>query len=104
MEETMRDLGLKVHVIESDTATLEGGDVIFTGKEIFCGDSVSTNEEGFTILKETFPDYPCHSVFVEYPEFHLKGFLAVAAPGVMAVCDNTWGRPGWEVSISCVTV
>ncbi|XP_066264119.1 N(G),N(G)-dimethylarginine dimethylaminohydrolase 1-like [Branchiostoma lanceolatum] len=96
MEETMRNLGLKVHVVESDTATIEGGDIIFTGKEIFCGDSVLSNEEGFAILEETFPDYPCHSIFVEYPEFHLKGYMALATPGVMAVCDNEWGHPGWE--------
>ncbi|XP_078655720.1 N(G),N(G)-dimethylarginine dimethylaminohydrolase 1-like [Branchiostoma floridae x Branchiostoma belcheri] len=97
LEETMRNLGLKVRVVESDTATLEGGDVIFTGKEIFCGDSVQSNEEGFAILEETFgDDYPCHSIFVEYPEIHLKGYAALAAPGVIAMCDNIWGRPGWE--------
>ncbi|KAI8515716.1 N(G),N(G)-dimethylarginine dimethylaminohydrolase 1 [Branchiostoma belcheri] len=97
LEETMRNLGLKVRVVESDTATLEGGDVIFTGKEIFCGDSVQSNEEGFAILEETFgDDYPCHAIFVEYPEIHLKGYAALAAPGVIAMCDNIWGRPGWE--------
>ncbi|XP_035661099.1 N(G),N(G)-dimethylarginine dimethylaminohydrolase 1-like [Branchiostoma floridae] len=96
MEEIMANLGLKVKVVESDTATLEGGDVIFTGKEIFCGDSVLSNEEGFAILQETFPDYPCHSIFVEYPEFHLKGYMALAAPGVIATCDNEWGHPGWK--------
>ncbi|XP_078702576.1 N(G),N(G)-dimethylarginine dimethylaminohydrolase 1-like [Branchiostoma floridae x Branchiostoma belcheri] len=96
LEETMRNLGLKVRVVESDTATLEGGDVIFTGKEIFCGDSVLSNEEGFAILEETFgDDYPCHSIFVEYPEFHLKGYAALAAPGIIAMCDNEWGHPAW---------
>ncbi|XP_078621350.1 N(G),N(G)-dimethylarginine dimethylaminohydrolase 1-like [Branchiostoma floridae x Branchiostoma japonicum] len=94
--ETMQNLGLKVHVVESDTATLEGGDVMFTGKEIFCGDSMRSNTEGFQVLQETFPDFPCHQIKIRPPEPHLLGTCGYAAPGVIAVFDGDDGMFTWD--------
>ncbi|KAI8514370.1 N(G),N(G)-dimethylarginine dimethylaminohydrolase 1 [Branchiostoma belcheri] len=97
IERCMTDLGLEVHRIAADSeATLEGGDVIFTGTEFFVGESTQSNKAGHKILAETFPEYPVHSISVHPPEVHLKGFAAMAAPGIIALVDGENGRNGWK--------
>ncbi|KAI8500275.1 hypothetical protein Bbelb_218410 [Branchiostoma belcheri] len=97
VETCLRSLGLEVHKISSSGATLEGGDVVFTGTEFFVGDSSQSNLAGHRILAETFPEYPVHSVPLYPPEFHLKGVACCAAPGVIALADNSAGRLAWDV-------
>ncbi|XP_078615714.1 N(G),N(G)-dimethylarginine dimethylaminohydrolase 1-like [Branchiostoma floridae x Branchiostoma japonicum] len=104
VEKLLKDSGLEVHRIRDKGATLEGGDVIFTGKEFFVGDSTQSNKAGRKILAETFPDYPVTSIPVEPPEFHLKGVVCCAGPGVIAVGNHKSGRKAWEIirkSSSC---
>ena len=43
--------------ITDDSATLDGGDVLFTGKEILVGLSSRTNYAGFRAVQEAFPGY-----------------------------------------------
>ncbi|XP_035661097.1 N(G),N(G)-dimethylarginine dimethylaminohydrolase 1-like [Branchiostoma floridae] len=96
VERCMRDLGLEIHRIQDQEATLEGGDVIFTGTEFFVGESTQSNKAGHKILAETFPEFPVHSIYVTPPEVHLKGFSAMAAPGIIALVDSQNGRDGWK--------
>ncbi|XP_078608732.1 N(G),N(G)-dimethylarginine dimethylaminohydrolase 1-like [Branchiostoma floridae x Branchiostoma japonicum] len=93
----LEDLGLEVHRIRDKDATLEGGDVIFTGHEFFVGKSVCSNLEGHEILADTFPEYPVHSIPLRPPKFHLKGVICMAAPGVMAVGESKWGKRAWKM-------
>uniref|UniRef100_A0A7M5VH26 Dimethylargininase n=1 Tax=Clytia hemisphaerica TaxID=252671 RepID=A0A7M5VH26_9CNID len=61
---------LKIVEMESP-ATLDGGDVMFTGREIFVGQSRRTNEAGFLKVKETFPNYPVHAIPIPENTLHL---------------------------------
>ncbi|CAH1239670.1 DDAH1 [Branchiostoma lanceolatum] len=97
VEKLLADLGLEVNRIKEKGATLEGGDAIFTGKEFFVGDSTQSNKAGREILAETFPDYPVFSIPVEPPEFHLKGLVCCAGPGIIAVGNHKAGRKAWEI-------
>ncbi|XP_078615904.1 N(G),N(G)-dimethylarginine dimethylaminohydrolase 1-like [Branchiostoma floridae x Branchiostoma japonicum] len=97
VEKCLRDLGLEVHRIrDDDKATLEGGDVVFTGKEFFVGASEQSNKAGRKALAATFPEYPVHAIPVAWPEFHLKGVACCAAPGVIALGNNKWGKKAWQ--------
>ena len=41
---------------------MDGGDVLFTGREFFVGLSSRTNKAGFETIAKAFPDYPVTSV------------------------------------------
>ncbi|XP_066296746.1 N(G),N(G)-dimethylarginine dimethylaminohydrolase 1-like [Branchiostoma lanceolatum] len=96
VENCLKELGLEVHRIHDEEATLEGGDVVFTGKEFFVGASVMSNKAGREILADTFPEYPVHAIPVAWPEFHLKGVACCAAPGVIALGKNKQGKKAWQ--------
>lgn len=54
-----QDLQLSVVEIENnEEATIDGGDVLFTGDEIFVGLSQRTNYQGANALAKAFPEYP----------------------------------------------
>ena len=54
-------------------ATIDGGDVLFTGKEIFVGLTKRTNLEGVNFLRKTFPQFDVHEVdLTEFDALHLK--------------------------------
>ncbi|MGH0185834.1 UNVERIFIED_CONTAM: hypothetical protein FKN15_022233 [Acipenser sinensis] len=67
-----------------DTATLDGGDVLFTGREFFVGLSKRTNQRGAEILADTFKDYAVSTVPV-CDNLHLKSFCSMAGPGLIAI-------------------
>ncbi|XP_033325035.1 N(G),N(G)-dimethylarginine dimethylaminohydrolase 1 isoform X1 [Megalopta genalis] len=52
---------LKIPLIEiaDKNARLDGGDVLFTGREFFVGLSHYTNEAGARAVAAAFPEYPC---------------------------------------------
>ena len=41
----------------TEPAYMDGGDVLFTGREFFVGISSRTNKEGVEFLAKTFPQY-----------------------------------------------
>lgn len=41
-----------------EPARMDGGDVLFTGREFFVGLSSRTNKEGIEFLAKTFSKYP----------------------------------------------
>nr|ABI17431.1 dimethylarginine dimethylaminohydrolase a [Branchiostoma belcheri] len=96
VKKVLVDYGLEIHTVDDEEATLEGGDVFFTGHEIFVGESTCTNAKGIEFLRKTFPEYPVHSVPLAPPEFHLKGVACIAAPGVIALCESEFGITAWE--------
>jgi len=77
------ELDIPILEISDETATIEGGDVVFTGnkplrfkfvnisffftsigREFFVGISSRTNLAGANALASAFPDYPCTPVRV----------------------------------------
>lgn len=54
-----KELDLPLVEIADPNAKLEGGDVLFTGKEFFVGISDFTNEAGARAVANAFPEFPC---------------------------------------------
>ncbi|RMD96959.1 MAG: hypothetical protein D6812_16105 [Deltaproteobacteria bacterium] len=55
-------------------ATLDGGDVLFTGQELFVGRSRRTNDQGIAFLAEAFPEFPLYPI--DLPSgLHLKSVV-----------------------------
>ena len=66
---------LKIVEMESP-AELDGGDVMFIGREIFVGQSRRTNEAGYLKVKETFPNYPVHPIPIPGNTLHLLSIMS----------------------------
>lgn len=54
-----KELDIPIVEIANQNAKLDGGDVLFTGREFFVGLSQWTNEEGARAVAAAFPEYPC---------------------------------------------
>lgn len=80
-----KEIGLKIVEVDSDKATVEGGDVLWTGREIFVGLSTRTNMLGAQSVGRAFPEYPTTIVHVNAPAIHLKDYISMVGPEVMAV-------------------
>ena len=84
IKEALESLGLQTIVMENP-AELDGGDVLFTGKEFFVGLSKRTNNEGVRALKDAFPGYPVHAISVKDATLHLKSMMSMASDNVIAI-------------------
>ncbi|ESO01050.1 hypothetical protein HELRODRAFT_185727 [Helobdella robusta] len=80
-----KELGLKVIEVETEKAIIEGGDVLWTGREIFVGLSERTNLLGAQMVAKAFPEYPTTVVKVYPPAFHLKDYIGMAGPEIMVI-------------------
>ncbi|XP_065724044.1 N(G),N(G)-dimethylarginine dimethylaminohydrolase 1 isoform X2 [Drosophila suzukii] len=80
---------LDIPVIELDdlNAQLDGGDVLFTGREFFVGISGFTNEEGARAVAMAFPEYPVTPIRVNGSK-RLKYYVTMAGPDVLAVSTS----------------
>lgn len=85
------ELELPVIEIQDPKATLDGGDVLFTGKEFFVGLSGRTNQAGACALASTFPEFPCVPIKVD-KSLHLKTLITMAGPDVMCVGPSAEAR------------
>ncbi|CAB4040025.1 Hypothetical predicted protein [Paramuricea clavata] len=61
VRKTLEKLGLKI-IDMTDPALLDGGDVLFTGQELFVGLTSRTNKEGVESLAKAFPKYPVTAI------------------------------------------
>lgn len=85
IRKTLENLGLKISSVMEPPAELDGGDVLFTGKEFFVGLSSRTTEEGINTLQTTFPSYPVHRIKVLDATLHLKSMMSMAGDDVIAI-------------------
>ena len=67
MREALESLGLVSMEVSDPDACIDGGDVIFTGKELLCGLSKRTNEKGMRALAAAFPGLTVVPVTVTGP-------------------------------------
>ncbi|XP_044760269.1 N(G),N(G)-dimethylarginine dimethylaminohydrolase 1 [Coccinella septempunctata] len=79
-----KELDLPIIEISDSAARLDGGDVLFTGKEFFVGISQWTNEAGARAVAAAFPEYPCTPIKVPSSK-HLKAFISMAGPDLLCV-------------------
>ncbi|OQR70999.1 n(g)-dimethylarginine dimethylaminohydrolase 1-like [Tropilaelaps mercedesae] len=82
-----REIGIPTVEISDPHATLEGGDVLFTGEEFFVGLSQRTNEAGARGLAAAFPEFPTTPVKVVCKE-PLKSVISMAGPGIICVSKS----------------
>ncbi|KAA0204000.1 hypothetical protein HAZT_HAZT007795 [Hyalella azteca] len=82
-----KELNLPVMEISDESATLEGGDVLFTGREFFVGLSERSSRSGAVALANAFPEFPCSPVKVD-GALHLKSLLTMAGPDVICVAKD----------------
>ncbi|XP_063910022.1 N(G),N(G)-dimethylarginine dimethylaminohydrolase 1 isoform X1 [Zophobas morio] len=96
-----KELDLPIIEISDSKAKLDGGDVLFTGREFFVGISQWTNEAGARAVAAAFPEYPCTPIkvkpetlaltdlaqgFVQVPDpKHLKTYITVGGPDLLCV-------------------
>uniref|UniRef100_A0A8C1FSP0 DDAH family member 2, ADMA-independent n=1 Tax=Cyprinus carpio carpio TaxID=630221 RepID=A0A8C1FSP0_CYPCA len=85
---------LKLTVVEmgdeeggSGGATLEGSDVLFTGKEFFVGISKHTNHRGAEVLADTFKDFAVSTVPV-CGGSRLKNICSMGGPDTIIISSS----------------
>ncbi|XP_063707117.1 N(G),N(G)-dimethylarginine dimethylaminohydrolase 1 [Culicoides brevitarsis] len=81
-----KELDLPLAEIADPNAKLDGGDVLFTGREFFVGLSKWTNEAGARAVAAAFPEYPCVPIKVA-EHHHLKYYVSMAGPDLL--CCST---------------
>ncbi|XP_061884194.1 N(G),N(G)-dimethylarginine dimethylaminohydrolase 1 isoform X2 [Entelurus aequoreus] len=84
MKAALKELNLNVVEMTDESATLDGGDVLFTGREFFVGLSKRTNQRGAEILADAFKDYAVSTVPV-MEGLHLKSFCSMGGPGLIII-------------------
>ena len=109
MKNALEKLGLRIHEM-SAPASLDGGDVLFTGREFFVGLSSRTNQEGITKLSEVFSKYPVHGIAVE-KHLHLKSMMTMVWDDTIVVGESEPAQKAWaeikntaSFQYKCVTV
>nr|XP_046246838.1 N(G),N(G)-dimethylarginine dimethylaminohydrolase 1 isoform X2 [Scatophagus argus] len=84
MKEALKNLNLNIVEMTDENAVLDGGDVLFTGREFFVGLSTRTNQRGAEILADAFKDYAVSTVPV-LEGLHLKSFCSMGGPGLIVI-------------------
>lgn len=80
------ELNLPIIEINDETALLNGGDVLWTGREIFVGLSNETNEAGARAVAAAFPEYSVTPVKVPPKDnLRLKSYITMAGPDILCV-------------------
>lgn len=87
---------MKIVEVDTEKATVEGGDVLWTGREIFVGISTRTNLLGAQAVGKAFPEYPTIIVKVYPPAVHLKDYISMAGPEVMTVSKTDWAQKTFQ--------
>ncbi|GAA6075317.1 N(G),N(G)-dimethylarginine dimethylaminohydrolase 1 isoform X1 [Tachysurus ichikawai] len=98
MKNALMKLGLNIVEMTDESATLDGGDVLFTGQEFFVGLSKRTNQRGAEILADTFKDYAVSTVPVK-DGLHLKSFCSMAGPGLIAIGSSESAQKALKESL-----
>ena len=84
MRELLEAMGLVVMDIKDPEAEIDGGDVIFTGHELLCGQSKRTNRAGLNALAAAFPGFRVVPVEVTGP-LHLTTSVGYAYEDTLVV-------------------
>lgn len=94
IKKALLDVGLSVLEME-EPATLDGGDVLFTGKEFLVGLSERTNQQGLDAVTKAFPNCPVTGITVQ-DQLHLKCMMTMAGPGTIVVGGSNSAEAAWN--------
>lgn len=81
----LRKEGLNIVEVRDPSATLDCTDVFFTGREFFVALSKRTNIIGAKAVASAFPDYPVSLIKLKKGAVHLKAYISVAGPDLLAI-------------------
>lgn len=70
---------------------------VVIGREIYVGLSTRTNILGAQAVGKAFPEYPTTIVRVNPPAVHLKDYISMAGPEVMAVGKSAAAQKTFQV-------
>lgn len=91
IEKTLGELGIETIRVHQP-GTIDGGDVLFTGRHLFIGLSRRTNEFGAIQLKKIFGEsIPVSNLKVE-GTLHLKSVMSAFDPHTILFADSAAGR------------
>ena len=93
MKSTLEELGLVVAEMKPPAA-LDGGDVLFTGREFLVGLSKRTNQAGIETLAKTFPSYPVTGISVT-SHLHLKSMMTMGGNDIIVVGGSSEAQNAW---------
>ena len=94
MKRTLEGFGLTTVVME-EPGLLDGGDVLFTGREFLVGLSTRTNQAGVEAMRKAFPAYSVVGINVK-KQLHLKTVMTMAGPDLFLVSEAEEGRSAWD--------
>ncbi|XP_055617104.1 N(G),N(G)-dimethylarginine dimethylaminohydrolase 1 isoform X1 [Toxorhynchites rutilus septentrionalis] len=83
-----KELDLPLAEIADQNARLDGGDVLFTGREFFVGLSKWTNEAGARAVAAAFPEYPCAPIKVEEVNIPASAITLDLIDGIIQVTEH----------------
>ncbi|XP_072887853.1 N(G),N(G)-dimethylarginine dimethylaminohydrolase 2 [Hemitrygon akajei] len=87
----LQELKLRILEVTDEEATLDGSDVLFTGREFFVGISKWTNHKGARFVAEAFKDFTVSEVRIPEPH-HLKSFCSMGGPSTIVVGSSDLAR------------
>ena len=94
---------VKLMADENNEATLDGGDVLYTGRHLFVGQSRRSNAAGISVLKAWFePQVQVVAVPLEGEALHLKCVVSALNDGTLVVSDDLEGRAVWMYIQKCL--
>lgn len=91
VKKILEELKLRVVEMTDENATLDGSDVLFTGREFFVGISKRTNHRGAEIVADTFKDFAVSTVPVS-GALHLKNFCSMGGPDTIVIGSSEDAR------------
>ncbi|XP_006013404.1 N(G),N(G)-dimethylarginine dimethylaminohydrolase 2 [Latimeria chalumnae] len=91
VKKILEELKLRVVEVTNENATLDGSDVLFTGREFFVGLSKYTNQRGAEIVADTFRDFAVSTVPVSGVP-HLKSFCSMGGPDTIVIGSSEAAR------------
>lgn len=83
----IKELELPIIEISDPEARVDGGDVLFTGREFFVGLSSRTNEAGVCALAAAFPEYSVTPIKIT-DKLHLKTSFSMAGPDILCASEK----------------
>ncbi|MBN3297007.1 N(G),N(G)-dimethylarginine dimethylaminohydrolase 2 [Amia ocellicauda] len=84
LRQVLSELKMRLVEVTDEGATLDGSDVLFTGREFFIGISSRTNHKGAEVVADTFRDFAVSTVPVS-GDRPLKSFCSMGGPDTIVV-------------------
>jgi dimethylargininase len=94
MKEALGGLGFDVIEMQ-EPARLDGGDVLFTGREFFVGVSTRSNKESVEAVAKAFPGFPVSAIKV-VEHLHLKSMMTMAGPDTVVIGASKVASDAWN--------